>query len=191
MKNKLTLLIAMLATALLAGCLSTKTTETWSKVKQPDGSYVTNYSKTIKEKNQDPLKDKIVRTTQKTVGLDLQVMPAPTGTSGGLSPLKLFFGMGKMTWVTIPIYREGTNFYTPSLAYAASGAGSLWNDSDVENLSTAPSLLPTNAYYATPLTPVNLITPTSGTVSPQTTTTIQSVTGTNGATTVTTNTVTK
>ena len=169
MKQKITvLLIAVFSASLLTGCLSTRTTETWTPVKTADGLWLTNYTRTISSKNQDPLKDKIIRGTEKSVGLKLQVLPGPAGTSSSLSPLDLLFGMQKVTYVSIPIYHDagmGTNGYTPPLSYAASGAGSLWNDSDVENLSTAAGLLPgTNAYYAAPITSVNLIQPTTGTV---------------------------
>ncbi len=135
-------------------------------MKGPDGVYLTNYTKTITAKGQDPLKDKITRLTEKSVGLKLQVLPGPAGTSSSLSPLDLLFGMQKTTWVSIPVYPGNSGAgYTPPLSYAASGAGSLWNDSDVENLATAANLLPgTNAYYATPLTPVNILQPTTGTI---------------------------
>lgn len=148
------------------GCLSTRTTETWTPVKGADGVYLTNYTKTVTARNQDPLKDKVVRATEKSVGLKLQVFPGPAGTSSSLSPLDLLFGMQKVTYVSIPVYYSGgSTGYTPPLSYAASGAGSLWNDSDVENLATVANLLPgTNAYYATPLTPVNILQPTTGTV---------------------------
>lgn len=158
--------VAAIALATLStGCLSTKTTETWTPVKTPDGTYLTNYTKTITAKNQDPLKDKITRLTEKSVGLKLQVLPGPAGTSSSLSPLDLLFGMQKTTWVSIPVYHSDGSSYTPPLSYAASGFGSLWNDSDVENLATSSGLLPgTNAYYATPQNPVNLLQPTTGTV---------------------------
>ena len=177
---KIELLIAACA-VIATGCLSTKTTETWTPVKGPDGVYLTNYTRTITAKHQDPLKDKVVRATEKSVGLKLQVLPGPAGTSSSLSPLDLLFGMQKVTYVSIPIYYSGgSNGYTPPLSYAASGAGSLWNDSDVENLATAAALLPgTNAYYATPLTPVNIIQPTTGTVSPPTIIYTNAPTGTN------------
>lgn len=157
---------AMALATLTTGCLSTKTTETWTPVKGADGVYLTNYTKTINAKHQDPLKDKVVRMTEKSVGLKLQVLPGPAGTSSSLSPLDLLFGMQKTTYVSIPIYYSGgSNGYTPPLSYAASGAGSLWNDSDVENLATTGGLLPgTNAYYATPINPVNLLQPTTGTI---------------------------
>ena len=189
MKQKITvLLIAVFSATLITGCLSTKTTETWTPVKTPDGLWLTNYTKTISAKHQDPLKDKIIRGTEKSVGLKLQILPGPAGTSSSLSPLDLLFGMQKVTYVSIPVYSVAgqTNGYTPPLSYAASGAGSLWNDSDVENLSTAANLLPgTNAYYATPITSVNVLQPTTGTIVTPTISTTTG-TGTNSVTTITT-----
>jgi len=176
------LLPALALTLMTTGCLSTRTVETWTPVAGPNGTYLTNYTRTLTAKHQDPLKDKVIRATEKSVGLKLQVFPGPAGTSSSFSPLDLLFGMQKATYVSFPVYAGNSNGYTPPLSYAASGAGSLWNDSDVENLATTTGLLPgTNAYYATPLTPVNLLQPITGTVAIPSVTTASSVV-TNGLT---------
>lgn len=164
--KKMFTLIAM--TALLAtfttGCLSTKTTETMSPVKRADGSYTTNWTTVVTTKHQDPLKDKVVRFTESMVGLRLNVSPAPTGVSGGLSPLSLVFGKQKMTWDTWPIYPGVAIGYTPPISIAASGAGSLWNDSDTENMGSQAGILPSAAFTPAVTTPVNLLVPTTGAV---------------------------
>jgi len=182
--NMKKLLISIPFIALCAGCLSTKTTETATPTKGSDGILYTNWSKVTTAKNQDPLKDKALRITEKSVGIKFQVFPGPAGTSSSLSPLNLLFGMEKMTYVSFPVYAGVSTGYTPPMSYAASGFGSLWNDSDVENLATASGLIPgTNAYYATPENPVNILQPTTGTVVTPTTT-VNS--GTNTVTTTTT-----
>src|ERR1039458_5875999 len=91
-------LVGIVASLGFTGCLSVKTTETRSLVKQPDGSYTTNWTKVTVAKNQDPLKDKTVRFTDSVVGFQLKISPAPTGASGGLSPFSLMFAKEKMTW---------------------------------------------------------------------------------------------
>jgi hypothetical protein len=165
MKKIFTLIaVAALLATVTTGCLSVKTTETVAVVKQEDGSYTTNYTKVVLAKHQDPLKDKWVRFTESMVGLRLNVSPAPTGVSGGLSPLSLVFGKQKLTWDTLPIYPGVATGYTPPIGIAASGAGSLWNDSDTENMSSQAGILPPVAYTPSVTTPVNLLVQTTGAV---------------------------
>jgi hypothetical protein len=166
MKNKLFALIgvaALLATV-TTGCLTVKTTETVSLVKQPDGTLTTNYVKVVNARNQDPLKDKTVRFTESTVGFQLTVSPGPTGVSGGLSPFSMIFGKRKMTWDTVPIYAGVAVGYTPPYAVSGSGAGSLWNDSDAESIGTLAGVLPTAAYIQATTPPVNPLVQTTGAV---------------------------
>ena len=73
--------VAALLATVVTGCLSVKTTETLSPVKQADGTYTTNWVKVTNARNQDPLKDKVVRFTESMVGFKLTVSPAPTGVS--------------------------------------------------------------------------------------------------------------
>jgi len=188
MKNKIIALVGVMAllTTVTTGCLSVKTTETMAVVKQADGSYTTNYTKVVTTKNQDPLKDKTVRYTESMVGFRLNVSPAPTGVSGGLSPFSLVFGKQKMTWDTVPVYVGVTAGYTPPYAVSGSGAGSLWNDSDAESIGTLAGVLPNAAYTQSTTTPVNLLVPTTGTVvAPTTITSVGYVTNiVNGVTNV-------
>jgi hypothetical protein len=153
--------------ALDSGCMSTRSVTTAQPVKQADGSIVTNEVTTTTTKGQDPLKDKVDRYTAQTWGLSLRVLPPAAGTSGNLSPVDVLFGKRKETWDSYPVY-PGVEFgYTPPFAVGASTSGSLWNDSDTENIASAPGLNPTNAYYqsGTPSsTVVNPLQVTSGTV---------------------------
>ena len=174
--------VAALLATVTPGCVSTSTVETMTPVKQADGSYTTNWVKVVTAKHQDPLKDKSVRFTESMVGFRLNVSPAPTGVSGGLSPFSLIFGKQKMTWDTLPIYAGVSVGYTPPYAVSGSGKGSLWNDSDAENIGTLAGVLPTAAYTQADITPVNLLVPTTGTVTlPVTTTTTTFLITTNAA----------
>lgn len=142
-----------------SGCVSSKTTTINTPVVHPDGSITTNTTTTITVRGQDPLKDKIVKITQREKGLHFKIASTPGGTTGALSPLDLFFGMAATTIETVPVYAGTLSGYTPPVSTAGSDASSLWNDAGNSYIATEGNLNPAGAYSQSSVVSPNILQP--------------------------------